>query len=123
MHSLTHSGINRLKSDKEIQSYDVVITNYDSVSADCKASKEATKKKKTKGKGNLFRINWHRVVVDEAHIIRNVKTFMAKAVLQLTSKYRWILTGTPMPMSSRSRESVFVSWVVVVCKSYCGECE
>ncbi len=97
-----------MKSDKEIQSYDVVITNYDSVSADCKAAKGATKKKKVKGTGNLFRINWHRVVVDEAHVIRNAKTFMAKAVLQLTSKYRWILTGTPMPNGVADLESLFL---------------
>ena len=107
-HSITHSGTNRLKSDKEIQSYDVVITNYDSVSADCKALKGAVKKRKTKGTGNLFDINWHRVVVDEAHVIRNAKTFMAKAVLQLTSKYRWILTGTPMPNGVADLESLFL---------------
>ena len=105
---LTYSGTNRLKLDKEIQSYDVVITNFDSVSADCKASNGATKKKKVKGTGNLFRINWHRVVIDEAHVIRNAKTFMAKAVLQLTSKYRWILTGTPMPNGVADLESLFL---------------
>ena len=97
-----------MKLDKEIQSYDVVITNFDSVSADCKASNGATKKKKVKGTGNLFRINWHRVVIDEAHVIRNAKTFMAKAVLQLTSKYRWILTGTPMPNGVPDLESLFL---------------
>ncbi|KNC71926.1 hypothetical protein SARC_15529, partial [Sphaeroforma arctica JP610] len=37
-----------------------------------------------------------RVVLDEAHQIRNTNTKLAKACLKLDSIYRWCLTGTPI---------------------------
>ncbi|KAG7287136.1 hypothetical protein NEMBOFW57_006641 [Staphylotrichum longicolle] len=46
--------------------------------------------------GELFKIDFFRVVLDEGHAIRNHKTKTARACINLTSKYRWILTGTPL---------------------------
>ena len=45
-------------------------------------------------KGPLFRVRFWRVVLDEAHIIRNRTTKAAKAVWDLDSIHRWSLTGT-----------------------------
>ena len=42
----------------------------------------------------LHRIKWHRVILDEAHLISNSKTKRYKACYQLRSKYRWCITGT-----------------------------
>lgn len=41
-------------------------------------------------------MQWWRVVLDEAHNIKNVKTKGAIACCELPSKFRWCLTGTPM---------------------------
>ena len=46
-----------------------------------------------KNKMSLFSIDWERVVLDEAHNIRNSMTKAFKAVLELKSKSRWCLTG------------------------------
>ncbi|KAL0945765.1 hypothetical protein HGRIS_012054 [Hohenbuehelia grisea] len=58
------------------------------------------KKKKPARKGAvknaLFKVKWFRVVLDEAHNIKNHKTKGASAACELQAKFRWCLTGTPM---------------------------
>ncbi|KAL5214658.1 hypothetical protein ABZP36_003810 [Zizania latifolia] len=44
----------------------------------------------------FHRIDWYRVVLDEAHTIKSPKTKAAQAAYQLTSHCRWCLTGTPL---------------------------
>ena len=39
---------------------------------------------------------WHRVVCDEAHIIRNPTTTRYKGISKITSPIWWLLTGTPV---------------------------
>ncbi|KAE9389305.1 hypothetical protein BT96DRAFT_946980 [Gymnopus androsaceus JB14] len=59
--------------------------------------KNAPKKKSTKAKKEaLFHIQWFRVILDEAHNIKNKTTAAAKACYALEAKFRWALTGTPM---------------------------
>ncbi|KAF9045436.1 SNF2 family N-terminal domain-containing protein [Panaeolus papilionaceus] len=56
--------------------------------------------KKPVKKGNkrdaLFHVKWFRIVLDEAHNIKNHKTKGAIACCELEAKFRWALTGTPM---------------------------
>ncbi|ESK91914.1 dna repair protein rad5 [Moniliophthora roreri MCA 2997] len=65
-----------------------------------RALKKNTKAKGNSGKGKtkdaLFRVRWFRVVLDEAHNIKNRNTNGAKACYELEAKFRWTLTGTPM---------------------------
>ena len=44
----------------------------------------------------IFRFKFRAVYLDEGHTIRNVDTISSTACHKLLSKYRWILTGTPM---------------------------
>lgn len=39
---------------------------------------------------------WYRVVLDEAHIIRNRQTRASQAACDLNTNFRWCLTGTPV---------------------------
>ncbi|GAA5920015.1 hypothetical protein JCM1841_000379 [Sporobolomyces salmonicolor] len=55
--------------------------------------KSKTKKKKLKG---LFAVEWFRVILDEAHLIKSRTTFNAKASYALKAARRWALTGTPI---------------------------
>ncbi|SRR5712692_1685453 len=56
------------------------------------------KKSATSGKRKdaLFRVKWWRIVLDEAHNIKNRNTKAAQGCCALEGKYRWCLTGTPL---------------------------
>lgn len=43
-----------------------------------------------------LQISWQRIILDEAHFIKDRSTSTAKAVFALTSLYKWCLTGTPL---------------------------
>jgi len=44
----------------------------------------------------LQKIFWRRVVLDEAHAIKNLASATARAILALTAERRWCLSGTPL---------------------------
>lgn len=44
----------------------------------------------------LHKLSWFRIVLDEAHMIKDRSTSTAKAVFNLISLYKWCLTGTPL---------------------------
>ncbi|KAJ3185546.1 hypothetical protein HDU87_000169 [Geranomyces variabilis] len=46
--------------------------------------------------GPLFKINYRRIILDEAHMIKNKATQGARAAYDLHAIYRWCLTGTPI---------------------------
>ncbi|PKI44139.1 hypothetical protein CRG98_035483 [Punica granatum] len=49
------------------------------------------------GQESIFhRVEWYRVVLDEAHTIKSSKTQVAQAAFTLLSHCRWCLTGTPL---------------------------
>ncbi|KAF7295554.1 hypothetical protein MIND_01095400 [Mycena indigotica] len=60
-------------------------------------AKASAKGKKPKAKMcALFDVKWFRVVLDEAHNIKNRTTKNSVACCELAGKFRWCLTGTPM---------------------------
>ncbi|KAL8105314.1 ATP-dependent helicase rhp16-like [Apium graveolens] len=45
---------------------------------------------------NLHSLNWNRIILDEAHYIKDRRGNTTKAVLALNSTYKWALSGTPL---------------------------
>lgn len=89
---LVHHGPNRTKSADKLKQYDVVITTYQvlaSEHAQCGDGPEGLKK-------GCFAVHWYRMMLDEAHTIKNRNAKMTKACYEIRSHYRWCLTGTPM---------------------------
>ncbi|KAI9150829.1 matrix-associated actin-dependent regulator [Paramyrothecium foliicola] len=48
---------------------------------------------------SLSNINWFRIILDEAHDIRNRSTQQFQAVANISAQHRWCLTGTPIQNS------------------------
>ncbi|XP_074269916.1 helicase-like transcription factor CHR28 isoform X2 [Silene latifolia] len=55
----------------------------------------------------LARVNWFRVVLDEAQSIKNYRTQVAQACWGLRAKRRWCLSGTPIQNSVDDLYSYF----------------
>ncbi|KAI9888275.1 MAG: hypothetical protein M1814_000778 [Vezdaea aestivalis] len=50
-------------------------------------------------RGDLHRLEFHRVILDEAHVIKNYKTRSSIACQKLQGLRRWVVTATPLQNS------------------------
>jgi DNA repair protein RAD5 len=46
--------------------------------------------------GGIFSLEYFRIILDEAHFIKNRQSKTAKACYELKAVHRWVLTGTPI---------------------------
>lgn len=74
---------------KNLLDYDVVLTTYGVVSQEFAQGNHIT----TVG---LYKHEWHRIILDEAHYIKGRVIQTARAVFSLRSQINWCLTGTPI---------------------------
>src|SRR5690606_6446555 len=81
---LVHTGINRSKDPAVFGDYDLVITTYGIARSDEEL---------------LSGFYFHYVILDESQIIKNPASKSFKAVKSLKSKYRLVLSGTPVENS------------------------
>lgn len=96
-----HHGPSRAKNARSFGGYDVVMTTYNilvsehnsSISPrrpDCDDMNEAFDDR------GVFGVRWWRVVLDEAHTIKNQAAKMSIGACALRAVNRWALTGTPI---------------------------
>ena len=78
---------------KDIEEYDVILTTYGTISAEFAAEYDLEKKKKMQKKITLSKVHFHRIVMDEAHQIKNIKARVTRACLALHARNKWVLTG------------------------------
>ncbi|KAG8080389.1 hypothetical protein GUJ93_ZPchr0007g4647 [Zizania palustris] len=50
----------------------------------------------SRGQSPLHLVRWERIVLDEAHFIKERRCNTAKAIFALESEYKWALSGTPL---------------------------
>ncbi|PBP21077.1 SNF2 family domain-containing protein [Diplocarpon rosae] len=86
-----YHGANRIKDVKKLAEFDIVITTYGSI-----ASEFSYRSKKKPGVYPLEEMNWFRIVLDEAHMIREQSTQQSKSICRLSANRRWAVTGTPV---------------------------
>lgn len=75
-------------------------------------------------KSNLHSVKWERIVLDEAHSIKDRRSNTARAVLALESSYKWALSGTPLQNRVGELYSL-VRFLQIVPYSYyfCKDCD
>ncbi|KAK3990154.1 DNA repair protein rad5 [Cladorrhinum sp. PSN332] len=70
-----------------ITSYGVVLSEFSQITS--KNGDRATNR-------GLFSLNFFRVILDEAHSIKNRQSKTARACYEMAAEHRWVLTGTPI---------------------------
>ncbi|KAL8696301.1 MAG: hypothetical protein Q9201_007730 [Fulgogasparrea decipioides] len=86
-----YHGGNRSKDINMLSRFDLIITTYQIVSSEFvgrgnKQSKDSP----------LYQTNFFRIVLDEAHSIREQATRQSQAICALSAQRRWAVTGTPV---------------------------
>ncbi|KAI9594613.1 SNF2 family N-terminal domain-containing protein [Syncephalis fuscata] len=109
-----HHGISRVEDVASLAGFDVVITTFNLVSLHYSKAVKMAKQANNNSNGNnssnnssngqaieivptgLQQIKWFRVILDEAHIIKEPKTMLCRSVCNFQAERRWCLTGTPI---------------------------
>ena len=79
-----HGTNTKIFTASRLQHIPIILTTYGTLLSDYKKNK------------NLFRVEWKRIIFDEAHHLRNRQTKVTKVVRELKSEITWLITGTPI---------------------------
>jgi hypothetical protein len=85
LHVHTHHGQTKARSRSDLEAVQVVLTTYETI-----ASSQKTLS------CHLGQFSWFRIVLDEAHWIRNPSTQVFRALYEFKAQRRWCMTGTPV---------------------------
>ncbi|KRX06115.1 Protein kinase-like domain [Pseudocohnilembus persalinus] len=77
-----------------LSKFDLVLTTYETL---------VQHQKKIKQDPNSIRssqiyapnVQWHRIILDEGHLINNLKTQKCQAIQEINANFHWVITGTP----------------------------
>ncbi|CAI9787788.1 unnamed protein product [Fraxinus pennsylvanica] len=106
---LLYEGTGRKKKVYQFSDYHFVITAYTTLEANYRyliTPKTSGKKEKGLDRSILHSVLWDRIVLDEAHYIKNDRSNTAKAVFDLQSSYKWALSFTLIQNSVKDLHSL-----------------
>ncbi|KAH8746513.1 SNF2 family N-terminal domain-containing protein [Diaporthe sp. PMI_573] len=82
-----YHGPSRATRSYSFSDFDVILTTYSTF------AREWISKG---GKTSIFTHHWHRVILDEAQVIKNNRAATAQAACALNANCRWVVTATPI---------------------------
>ncbi|KAI5783288.1 SNF2 family N-terminal domain-containing protein [Pyronema domesticum] len=93
-----YHGANRTSSIKELSGYNVIITTYNILESVYRKQEQGFKRQSGlfKEKSAIHGVSYHRVILDEAHNIKDRSCNTAKSVYALKTTYKLCLSGTPL---------------------------
>ena len=105
-----YHGSDRFNLLATLPDLDILVTSYGTISTDFanhspkggtgkkqdKKENQPPKKKKAKLVSSIFEKQFRRIILDEAHTIRNVQSKTYAGCMALQATYRLCLTGTPL---------------------------
>ena len=84
-----HGDDKKLIDVQELNQSSIVISTYGAITLTKKQIKDDVETL-------LHKISWSRIIFDEAHHLRNLKTTRYVGARMLTSRIRWLVSGTPV---------------------------
>jgi len=92
-----YHGATRNRAPDFLASHDIVLTTYSTLAGEIPPdSNKSLKRVPKQDAPALLEVPWFRVVLDEAHTIKDRNTRTAKAAFALKAERRWCVTGTPI---------------------------
>lgn len=98
---LIHHDKTRTYKMTEFKTYDVILTTYATVANEHRHKKEGERQT------ILPDVDFFRIVLDEAHQIKEVSTQNSLAAVALLGRHRWCLTATPVQNSLNDLAALF----------------
>lgn len=83
-------GPTRTSDADDLSQYDLVITTYSTILS------ELSGRRSRRDQSPLVKMNLFRIVLDEAHAIREQSAAQSQAIFSLNGERRWSVTGTPV---------------------------
>ncbi|KAH3663562.1 hypothetical protein OGAPHI_004963 [Ogataea philodendri] len=118
-------GQNRAKSLKDLEDYDVIMTTYAVLESCYRKQRYGSKKngRVVKEKSLLHSMHFYRVILDEAHNIKDRHSSTATAANHLDCEKRWCLSGTPLQNRIGELYSLirFLD-IAPFCEYFCTKC-
>ena len=83
---------------KELRGYDVIMISYSGLESIHRKESKGWKRDDglIKENSKIHAINYHRLILDEAHNIKTRTTGVARACFALNADHKWCLSGTPV---------------------------
>ncbi|KAK2024652.1 hypothetical protein LX32DRAFT_499515, partial [Colletotrichum zoysiae] len=82
-----HHGKIRLQETSLPDFHDLILTTYATLANEWQSPNTTSL---------IFSHKWHRLILDEAHEIRDTTTAKSRAVCGISASCRWVVTGTPI---------------------------
>ncbi|KAG7047905.1 hypothetical protein JMJ77_0011243 [Colletotrichum scovillei] len=95
-----HHAKTQLKDVCHLSTSDIILTTYTTLAKEWKIHMQTNE-------SPIFSHEWHRIILDEAHEIKDLRTAKAQAICELRGECKWVVTGTPIHNRLSELHSLF----------------